>query len=64
MPGISDPGYVIVQAAVEAGVKVVPIPGELACIAGIEHGILMQMLHGGGQGLNQSKHRASYYSRR
>jgi 16S rRNA C1402 (ribose-2'-O) methylase RsmI len=28
MPGISDPGYVIVLEAIKAGVKVIPVPGE------------------------------------
>ncbi len=29
-PGISDPGYVLIKAALEAGVEVVPIPGASA----------------------------------
>jgi 16S rRNA (cytidine1402-2'-O)-methyltransferase len=40
MPGISDPGYELVQASIEAGIKVVPIPGATAgitalCAAGL-----------------------------
>ena len=34
-PGISDPGYVLVHTAVEAGVKVVPIPGASAVITAL-----------------------------
>ena len=34
-PGISDPGYVLVQAALEAGVEVVPIPGPSAVITAL-----------------------------
>lgn len=35
MPGISDPGFVLVQQAVEAGVKVIPLPGACALIAAL-----------------------------
>ncbi len=35
MPGVSDPGYDLVRAAIEAGVRVVPIPGPSAPIAAI-----------------------------
>jgi 16S rRNA (cytidine1402-2'-O)-methyltransferase len=35
MPGISDPGYDLVVAAVEQGVKVVPVPGPTAAIAAL-----------------------------
>src|SRR5262249_25697483 len=34
-PGISDPAYRIVTAAIERGVAVVPIPGPTAIIAGL-----------------------------
>ena len=34
-PGISDPGYVLVQAALESGVEVIPIPGASAVITGL-----------------------------
>lgn len=35
MPGISDPGYEIVQACVDAGLLVVPIPGPNAAITAL-----------------------------
>ena len=35
MPGISDPGYELVKACVEAGITVVPIPGPSAAIAAL-----------------------------
>jgi 16S rRNA (cytidine1402-2'-O)-methyltransferase len=35
MPGISDPGYELVQACVEAGITVVPIPGASAAITAL-----------------------------
>ena len=35
MPGISDPGYHLVAAAVEAGHAVVPIPGASAVVAAV-----------------------------
>lgn len=35
MPGVSDPGYELVQACVAAGLAVVPIPGPTAAIAAL-----------------------------
>ncbi len=35
MPGISDPGYEIVKAAIDAGFRVVPIPGANAAITAL-----------------------------
>jgi 16S rRNA (cytidine1402-2'-O)-methyltransferase len=35
MPGISDPGYELVKACVEAGYRVVPIPGVSAAITAL-----------------------------
>ena len=34
-PGIADPGYRLVRAAIDAGVRVVPIPGPSAVMAGL-----------------------------
>lgn len=34
-PGISDPGYKLVQACVEADIKVIPIPGAAAFISAL-----------------------------
>ena len=34
-PGISDPAYRLVQAAIERGVEVVPIPGATALVTGL-----------------------------
>jgi len=34
-PGISDPGYRLVLAAIEAGIRVVPIPGVTALVAAL-----------------------------
>lgn len=35
MPGISDPGYRVINLAIERGVKVVPIPGASAVVAAL-----------------------------
>ncbi|AFZ25981.1 putative S-adenosylmethionine-dependent methyltransferase, YraL family [Cylindrospermum stagnale PCC 7417] len=35
MPGISDPGYELVIACIEAGIRVVPIPGASAAITAL-----------------------------
>lgn len=35
MPGISDPGEELIAEAIKAGVKVVPVPGPTALIAGL-----------------------------
>jgi 16S rRNA (cytidine1402-2'-O)-methyltransferase len=34
-PGISDPAYRLVQAALEAGIRVIPIPGPTAMVAAL-----------------------------
>jgi 16S rRNA (cytidine1402-2'-O)-methyltransferase len=34
-PGISDPGFRVVQAAIEAGVQVVPLPGPVAFVTAL-----------------------------
>jgi len=34
-PGISDPGWILIKEAIEAGVKVVPVPGACALVAGL-----------------------------
>lgn len=38
MPGISDPGYELVAACVEAGIAVVPIPGASAVVTALSAG--------------------------
>ena len=35
MPGISDPGYELITACIEAGVAVIPIPGPTAAITAL-----------------------------
>jgi 16S rRNA (cytidine1402-2'-O)-methyltransferase len=35
MPGISDPGYLIVSACVAAGIRVIPIPGVTAVVTAV-----------------------------
>ncbi|BAY76449.1 uroporphyrin-III C/tetrapyrrole methyltransferase [Nostoc linckia NIES-25] len=35
MPGISDPGYELIKACIEAGITVVPIPGASAAITAL-----------------------------
>lgn len=34
-PGISDPGYTLIQEAIQNGISVVPIPGVSACITAL-----------------------------
>ncbi|MBN2306756.1 16S rRNA (cytidine(1402)-2'-O)-methyltransferase [Candidatus Peregrinibacteria bacterium] len=34
-PGISDPGYVLIQAALETGIEIIPIPGPSAVITAL-----------------------------
>lgn len=34
-PGIADPGYRLVRAAIDAGIRVIPIPGPSVVIAGL-----------------------------
>ena len=35
MPGLSDPGYELIRAAIRAGIAVVPIPGPVAAITAL-----------------------------
>ena len=35
LPGLSDPGYELIRAAIEAGVPIVPIPGPVAAITAL-----------------------------
>ncbi|MCF8009147.1 MAG: 16S rRNA (cytidine(1402)-2'-O)-methyltransferase [Halanaerobiales bacterium] len=35
MPGISDPGLILIKKAIKAGIEVVPIPGPTALISGL-----------------------------
>lgn len=46
MPGLSDPGYPLIRAALEAGHRVVPIPGPSAILAAlVASGLPMHAFH-------------------
>jgi 16S rRNA (cytidine1402-2'-O)-methyltransferase len=46
MPGISDPGYTLIRAALEAGHTVVPVPGPSAVLAAlVVSGLPMNAFH-------------------
>jgi 16S rRNA (cytidine1402-2'-O)-methyltransferase len=35
MPGLSDPGYQLVEACIKAGIKIIPIPGPTAAVTAL-----------------------------
>lgn len=35
MPGLSDPGYTLIKAAIKAGIEVVPVPGPSALVSAL-----------------------------
>ncbi|MCC7103766.1 MAG: 16S rRNA (cytidine(1402)-2'-O)-methyltransferase [Chloroflexi bacterium] len=46
MPGVSDPGFPLIRAALEAGLAVVPIPGPSAVLASlVASGLPMHAFH-------------------
>ena len=46
MPGISDPGFPLIRAAVDAGLSVVPVPGPSALLAAlVASGLPMHAFH-------------------
>lgn len=46
MPGLSDPGYPLIRQALEAGYKVVPVPGPSAILAAlVASGLPMHAFH-------------------
>jgi 16S rRNA (cytidine1402-2'-O)-methyltransferase len=34
-PGVSDPGYRLIKKAIEAGIRIVPVPGPVAAVAAL-----------------------------
>jgi 16S rRNA (cytidine1402-2'-O)-methyltransferase len=49
MPGVSDPGYRLITAAIERGVTVVPVPGASAVVTAlVASGLPMESFHFGG----------------